>query len=390
MTGSSKKILPISPRRVAGDSRAALTVRIADDREAWDAFVLAHPDATVAHLWEWALIIRETYGHHTHHLVASDATGLAGILPLTEVRSRIFGQSLCSLPYLDYGGVLATCSPAWSGLVTAAAEIAVGRRIQHLDLRQSQRPALVLPVRSDKVTLVLDLAGGRTFARAGSTTAQVEGMWQAIGAKTRNQVRKAEKSGLAVEQTDGRGVRDFYRVWRVNMRDLGSPAHSERWFEALFAHLGGRAQLYLVRRGAEVVGGLVALTFRDTVVVPWASSDRRYFSMSPNNLLYWTAIRDAILAGRRAFDFGRSSVGSGTYHFKRQWGATAERLYWQEFTAAQAVALLELLGPDEEPPAITGPPAGTRGRALAERIWRHLPVPVATWAGSRLRGGITL
>ena len=29
------------------------------------------------------------------------------------------------------------------------------------------------------------------------------------------------------------------------------------------------------------------------------------------------------------FDFGRSSRGTGTYRFKKQWGTTEEPLHWQ-------------------------------------------------------------
>jgi len=383
-----------SPGVHAPDRAAApLTVRIEEDAAAWNAFVLAEPLATAAHLWEWAPAIAETYGHRTHHLVARAEHGIAGILPLTEVRSRLFGKSLTSLPYLDTGGIVATRTAAWSGLLAAAAELAFGLGIRRLDLRHAASPPrLAVPARTDKVTLILDLAAGvgptAGTQGAGGGESGVEGLWQAIGSKTRNQVRKAEKAGLAVERTGRAGVREFFRVWRANMRDLGSPAHRRLWFESLMAHLGERASCYLVRREREVIGGLIAVSCRDTVVVPWASSDRRYFNLCPNNLLYWTAIRDAARAGARRFDFGRSSLGSGTYHFKRQWGAVDVRLYWQD---VDALAPPALLAPGEEPPALAAPPRAEGGRReQAERLWRKLPVPVATWLGGCVRGGITL
>ena len=388
---------PSSPPAATGDALGApLTVRVEDDRAAWNAFVLGEPTATAAHLWEWAFVIAETYGHPTHHLVARDETGIAGILPLTEVRSRLFGKSLTSLPYLDTGGIVAMRPAAWSGLLAAACELAFGLGIRRLDLRHATPPRLAAPARADKVTLILDLApapsagaGARSAgAKNAGADSGVDALWEAIGSKTRNQVRKAEKAGLAVERTGRAGVRDFYRVWRVNMRDLGSPAHSERWFELLLAHLGDRAACYLVRRRGDTIGGLIAVSFRDTVVVPWASSDRRYFHLCPNNLLYWTAIRDAALAEARRFDFGRSSIGSGTYHFKRQWGAVDVRLYWQE---VDALVPPDLLAPGAEPPVLAAPPRAEGGRReRAERLWRKLPVPLATWLGGCVRGGITL
>jgi hypothetical protein len=48
------------------------------------------------------------------------------------------------------------------------------------------------------------------------------------------------------------------------------------------------------------------------MTVPWASSLREFFSLCPNNLLYWEMIRWGCENGYQRFDFGRSSPNSGT------------------------------------------------------------------------------
>jgi hypothetical protein len=174
------------------------------------------------------------------------------------------------------------------------------------------------------------------------------------------------------------------------MRDLGSPAHDRRWFEQVFAQLGPRAGCYLVERQNKTIAGLVAIEFRNTVVVPWASSDRAYRHLCPNNLLYWTALRDAAAQGFEQFDFGRSSVGSGTYRFKQQWGSRETQLYWQEVDPMVPDSERRMLALGEVPPRAADEPELDRTRAWAARLWQRLPVPVATWLGGRLRGGITL
>ena len=75
-----------------------------------------------------------------------------------------------------------------------------------------------------------------------------------------------------------------------------------------------------------------SLTFawRDSVEVPWASSLRKHRDKSPNNLLYWEMLQQAIADGRRVFDFGRSTPDEGTYHFKSQWGAQPGPMHWEE------------------------------------------------------------
>jgi FemAB-related protein (PEP-CTERM system-associated) len=371
------------PQRPPFDRSSGITVELATDPQVWNGFVAAHPAGSITHRWEWGAVIAETYGHRTHRFVARGASGIEGVLALTEVRSRLFGVQLCSMPYVDDGGVLASTPIAWSGLLEAAAALAARLRIRSIELRQ-RHPRADLPTRGDRVTLILDLPNGDGH-RTGAE--RIEALWKGFSTKMRNHVRKAEKSGLVAERHGADAIRAFYGVWRVNMRDLGSPAHSERWFEQVAAHFAAETSVYLVRRGSEVMGGLIALEHGGGIVVPWASSDRRYFSLCPNNLLFWTAIQAAAERGLQRFDFGRSAVGSGTFVFKRQWGAEPVQLYWQDLDpVAGRIALL----PPGQLPALAPEADHDRRRELGEKLWQRLPVPIATWLGARLRGGITL
>jgi FemAB-related protein (PEP-CTERM system-associated) len=348
------------------------------DAERWDQFVESTPGGTVSHLHGWGQIIARTYGHRTHYLVAHRHGEPAGVLPLTEVRSRLFGSSLVSMPYLDSGGILTADPGVWTPLLRAARELGRDLGIARLDLRSPTRPPLAVPVRRDRVTLVLELPP------------DTETLWKSIGAKTRNQVRKAEKSGLAFETATAGCVRDFYQVYAANMRNLGSPPHARAWFETIFEVFEGRASCHQVRLGARVVGGLIALQCAHQWTVPWASSDRRYFKLCPNNLLYWGTLGAAIEGSIGRFDFGRSAPDSGTYRFKRQWGASEQALHWHEVDAYGADEYSPLAAGEEPARLSTTDTAAVRHRHHLETAWKWLPVPLATWLGSRLRGGITL
>ncbi len=352
---------------------------------AWDGFVAGQPAAAIAHAFAWGAVIQRAYGHRTYHLAAKSGDEIVGVLPLTEVRSRLFGTSLTSLPYHDVAGMLGNDPAVRAALLTAAVQLAGERRIRRMDIRSLGQPAYSGPVAQHKVTLILNLGDDE------------EALWKAIGSKPRNQVRKAEKSGLTAIRTGKEGLDDFYRVYAANMRDLGSPPHKPAWFRAIFDRFGGAAGCHLVQLEGATIGGLIALDQGDTVTVPWASSDRRYFKLCPNNLLYWETFRAAIQRGYTRFDFGRSSRGAGTYKFKRQWGATEVQLYWQELDATRigpaeiaAQTAIPAAVDDSGDAAADGEPSPSATRALAVRVWQRLPVGMATWIGSRLRGGITL
>ena len=217
-----------------------------------------------------------------------------------------------------------------------------------VELRCTQAMNLSVPGNIEKVNLVLPLP----------TTS--DSLWKQFDAKVRNQIRKAERSGLAVEFGGKEKLSEFYEVFVINMRDLGSPVHAQGFFQAILDAFGSSARIAVVYKDAIPIGGLVALAFKDTIVVPWASSLRQYFSLCPNMLLYWETIRTACREGFRKFDFGRSSRDANTYRFKRQWGAVEEQLYWYTIPV-DARHSENQVGSD-------------RRKALFAQMWQRLPL----------------
>jgi len=338
--------------------------RVDDPGPEWDAFVEATPGAALGHAAGWARILRDAYGLAPHYLAARDATGaLAGVLPLVSFRTLRGRRELVSLPFLDTGGVLAANAAAERRLLEGARELARELRVSALELRQ------LTPLREgpsareqSRVDLVLRLE------------ADEQAQWKSLGAKVRNQTRKAAQSGLAPASagTPRDRVPGFFAPFAVNMRDLGSPAHARRFYEVMADVFGDRLSIHLALLGDHSVGGLVAIDFAGTVTVPWASTLRAERARCPNNLIYWEAIRWAIARGARSFDFGRSPRGSGTHRFKLGWGASERALAWLR------------LGSGGEPLAAASSGTGPFLERLA-RAWRRLPVAVATALGARLR-----
>jgi FemAB-related protein (PEP-CTERM system-associated) len=346
------------PRRDAPD----LSIAAAVDEHEWDAYVLSHPDATGHHRWRWRRVIEETFGQRTEYFAVRRGERLVGVLPLVRFRSFLFGRSLISLPFLNYGGVLADDEAAGRALLREARRVALEERARHIELRHRRRHFAELPVRAHKVAMVKRLPDS------------AEQAWSGLDRKVRNQVRKAQKSGLQATWGGLELVTGFYSVFAENMRDLGTPVYSRRLFESALQHFAGDVTLLLVHLGPEVVAGGVVSTFRDTVEVHWAASRQCHRSLCPNHILYWTVIEWATKRGLQFLDFGRSTPGEGTYNFKAQWGAEAEALYWEY-----------VLVKDAEPPdhGPTNP-----AFALAIQAWKRLPLVVSNTIGPSVVRGI--
>ncbi|WP_447859200.1 FemAB family XrtA/PEP-CTERM system-associated protein [Nitrospira calida] len=328
----------------------------------WDGYVQQSAAATIGHVFAWQSVIRQTYGHEAFYLLATDGSTAKGIFPLVLVKSFL-GTSLTSMPFMDYGGICADNQETAQALLDHAMRLMREQQCQVLEIRQAL-PVIRIGIScADKVSMLLDLSSG------------IDRLWRSLPAKVRNQVRKAEKSGLTTTTGGLELLDEFYNVFAVNMRDLGSPVHSRTFFRRIGTAFGSRMRVILVRHGQSTVGSAVCLFFKDTMLVPWASSLREHFAKCPNNLLYWEAIQHGCKHGYRTFDFGRSSVGSGTFEFKKQWGAQPLALPWQ---------LLRQNGGSGSTLSVSD------GKyRLFAAIWRRLPVSVSRILGPRIRKHLT-
>ncbi len=325
---------------------------------AWDAYVSHAPDAGVYQRSGWARVIERSYGHPPVYLWAREESQVRGVLPLVAFRGALGGRSLVSLPFLDEGGLCADDDEARAALWQAALDAAKqqGGGGDRAAPGPSERPAAG-PARLEGQRD----ARARRRPRDHVEAARCEG--------SRNQVRKATTSGLAPAWCGIEGLDDFYAVFAQNMRDLGSPVHARRFFATILEEFAGDARLLLVRDGSRVVAGGVCMVFRDTVLVPWASSLREWRSRNPNNLLYWEVIRSACEKRLRWLDFGRSTPGGGTYRFKMQWGGRERPLHWQVDPGERASLV------DSDNP---------RYRWMIH-AWQRLPVPVSRVIGPVIR-----
>lgn len=334
----------------------------------WNEYVNTHPDSTAYHNWGWLSSVEKAYGFDvTGWIAVDDDEKIIGLIPAAKIKVPLLCAKLSALPYCDAGGVLANDETIAQGLVDEALEFAKSNKVSVFEHRATS--ALLAEeelANASKVRMLLTLP---------ETS---EELLASFKSKLRSQIKKAEKNGLtSATGRDSGFVDGFYEVYARNMRDLGSPAHSKKWFEAIMEFYGDDAIIANVYKDDKVVGAGIVLFNGEGCSIPWASTNADYNRLAPNMLLYWTLLAFATDRGQKLFDFGRSTPGEGTYKFKAQWGAKPAGLKWQTYIDGQ----LKAEAPAKE---------GSGAREKIENIWRKLPVPVATAAGSILRKYISL
>ena len=294
---------------------------ITSDFAAWDEYVLRHPASRGPHLGGWKNVIEKTFGHKCYYFAAREGNAWRGVLPLTHMKSRIFGSFLISVPYLNYGGILAEDEAARTALFEHACALGKKLNVRHLELRHLTPQLPDVPTKQHKVAMVLALPDN------------AEALLNGFKAKLRSQIRKPQKEGLVARVGQHDELNNFYNVFAENMRDLGTPVYAQKFFTHILAEFPQQAHLCTVYREQEAAASGLVFGFRDTLEIPWASALRKYNALAPNMLLYWSVLEFAVKSGYRYFDFGRCSPNEGTYKFKEQWGAQPSPLYWQYWLA---------------------------------------------------------
>jgi FemAB-related protein (PEP-CTERM system-associated) len=325
-------------------------------RDEWDSFVGAFDGATAYHRHGWTSVISSTFAHPCHYLAAVDDNGdWQGILPLVHMRSRMFGNFLVSLPFVNYGGLLCKNDAAAAALLDEAERIRRQSGAGHVELRHVASGPGNLPTRQHKVTMILKVARS------------CDDQWKAFDPKLRNQIRKAQKSVLGFKRGRLELLDGFYEVFARNMRDLGTPVYSKGFFRNVLEAFPENTAILVVTHEGRMIAAGIAAWYSRRVEVPWASSIKDYKAMCPNHMLYWEAIRFTIERGFAEFDFGRSTPNEGTYNFKKQWGALPIQLNWQ-YLMDEGGNLPELN------------PGNPKYRA-AIRVWQRLPITVTKVLG---------
>jgi FemAB-related protein (PEP-CTERM system-associated) len=308
-----------SPDRPGAGPGARLIVRPARDGDAvaWDAFVMGQPDATFFHRFGWQRVIERAFRHRTHFLLAEREGRIEGVLPLTEVKSRLFGHSLVSTPFCVYGGISAANPEARAQLDSHAQALAEDLGVGHLEYRDRDAPAHE------------DWPGTDLYVSFRKVLdPEVEKNMLAIPRKQRAMVRKGIKNDLTVDLEAG--VDGFFSVYADNVRRHGTPALPRRFFALLRETFGEDCEVLLVRGpDGGVVSGVLSFYFRDEVLPYYAGDAVEARNLAANDFKYWELMRRACERGIRVFDYGRSKVGTGPYDFKRNWGFEPQPLHYR-------------------------------------------------------------
>ena len=331
------------------------------DEQRWDEFVLAHPGGTFFHLAGWKRVIERAFRHPTHYLVSERSGIVTGVLPLTHVKSLLFGSSLISNAFAVHGGPIAADDDSLRALEGEAVRLMGVLGVPVLEFRDFSAARSDWPSKRGLYAI---------FRRELAPT--VERNMMAIPRKQRAMVRKGIRHELRSEIDDG--IDRLYRVYAESVRNLGTPVFAKSYFSILREEFSSTSDVITVSCDGKAIASVLNFYFRDEVLPFYGGGVAAARQLAANDFMYWEVMRRACERGYRVFDFGRSKVGTGSYAFKCNWGFDPTPLTYQfRLAGGRSIPDLNPLNPK---------------LAMLVAAWKRLPLAVATRLGPLIVKGI--
>ncbi|MBJ7444032.1 MAG: FemAB family PEP-CTERM system-associated protein [Sphingobium sp.] len=331
-----------------------------------DAWVCAHPQSTPFHRPGWIMGVEAGTGQKAKLLVARMAGGdIIGLLPLTYIRSALFGRALVGSGFAVDGGLLTTHRKAGPALADAAWTMAETLGCSTLELRGGEAP--VGAVWQEKVDAYLG------FSRP--LAADDEAELKAVPKRHRAEIRKGLGNDLTFECGRDKRLRDIhYRLYAHSVHNLGTPVFPRALFDAMLDRLGDDADIAVVSKDGKPLSAVISLYHRGACMPYWHGAADGARAMRSNEVLYFLLMRQSRERGLTTFDFGRSKVGTGPAAWKKTWGFEGEPLGYYLRTA-----------PGKETRDVN--PLSPQYRRKVE-LWKKLPESIATWIGPHIARGL--
>jgi len=319
---------------------------LAPSREGcWDEIVNLSKVATVHHSIKYRnFLVGFLSDCEKKYLVAEDDENIIGILPLF-VRNGNLGKVVNSLPFFGSHG-----SIIWNEKISLSLEIKNELSRKFFDYISQK-------VGFESLTFVESLFGDNflnlTFKDSPLITERIgqfsylqdfhlsrvnpSSLLKSFSPKKQWDILKAQKNDFVVTRENSfGGFENLFTIHSRNMNFVGGKSKSLEVFSSLFLNLKENEDyvLYLAWDGATPIAGLCLLFFGDQVEYFVPAVLPEYRSSQVLNQLIFQGMLDVLIEKKvKLWNWGGTwKSQEGVYNFKKSWGASEKRYFYQTWT----------------------------------------------------------
>lgn len=292
----------------------------------WEDLVAAHPRASVFHRQGWLSALARTYGYRPIVLTTTPpGQRLLNGIAFCEVKSRITGNRLVSLPFADHAEPLLDESGSCFDLTGWTLSELRERNWKYIELR---------PLRGEMKTDCPFAACKSFWFHTLDLTAPLDQIFLKMDRNSiQRRIQRAERAQLSYEKGCSEEIlNDFYRLLMITRRRHQLLPQPLAWFRNLIFCMNGGAEIRVARKGGTAVAALFTLRHRGFVVYKYGCSDERFHHLAGMPFLFWKLIEESKAAGAEQIDFGRTDLDNdGLIRFKDQFGTVRRQITYLRY-----------------------------------------------------------
>lgn len=299
--------------------------KVIENRELWDAFVSAHPRASVLQSFSWGEVkSRQNWEPLRYGVLEGER-----VLAVASVLKRKLPYPGKCIFYAPRGPVVDFTNPAlldvlFEGLKEEAKKHkAVLLKIDPL-VREEERPVIIdLEKRGLKLakkqvqprtTLYVDLAR------------DLDEILMSFEEKTRYNIRLSAKKGVVVKEEPEEGLDNFYNIYKETAGRDNFMIHPRSYYERIQELLveEGMGNIFTAYYQEKPIASVFVLSYGKKVWYMYGASSSEFRNVMPNHALHWDVIKWAKERGYEIYDLwgipsnpGPEHPLWGVYRFKK-------------------------------------------------------------------------
>jgi len=300
-----------------------------ENKHLWKDLIKKDKDSKFQHILKFKNVLEKTYKNceERYYFIKNRA-----IFPFFLVKSKLLGNRIISLPFLDNGGFLGNYTQ--EEIKELLKLLKKEGHVKHIEVRLNSSFKNIK--QDNKIFTNLGFVKDSSKQQSIIKLKSEKDMWKKFHKHTRNDIRKAEKSGLTLRKIkDEQELKKFYKLYAQNMKYFGTPQHSYSFFQNFFKIMKENVIGFNCYYENDLAGSIILFYNRQQGYIPYNVSKPKYRQYRPNDLLYWEMIKLAIKKRIKYLDLGQIDKDSsnqkaiGLYKFKRKWlGDVYDRIYF--------------------------------------------------------------
>lgn len=340
-----------------GNSLEAIPLK--DGGAEWLAYLAMSDAADICHHSAWGNVFHGTFGLESVLILHRSEGRIDGGVPLIIFDQPLTGKALVSMPFLNYGGILADTAEVREKIARGCRTVLEHFGGDYVEMRHiaSGLGPLADRTRENRITYRLDV------------NRPAEDIFKTFRKQLRTRLRRTAEQNLTQYQGTER-LDHFYHLFAAAMREHGTPVMPRRFFELILEHLSGHARMMIAYKDGRPVGGKLLLQFKGRTTMTWGCYPNRYKHLLANYYLTWELIQQSAQSPIRRLDFGRSEPGSSGHDYKSNWGPTEVPIF-VDYLATDPSKIPNLK------------PENVKFK-LAIAIWKRLPLGMTKLIGPHL------